>query len=83
MFVDALRVFRIGASWGSTHSIVTPQLAFRLTAAPGSTPGKFIRFSIGLEPVEDLQADIEAALMGLSAGTMPGAQERAVDQREL
>ncbi|MBP0440321.1 cystathionine beta-lyase [Tianweitania sediminis] len=83
VFVDALRVFRIGASWGSTHSIVTPQSAFRLTAAPGSTPGKFIRFSIGLEPVEDLQADIEAALMSLSAGTVPGAQERVVHQREL
>ncbi|MBS3651959.1 cystathionine beta-lyase [Pseudaminobacter sp. 19-2017] len=82
-FVDALRIFRIGASWGSTHSIVTPQVPFRSNGGPGSTSRKLIRFSIGLEPVEDLQADIEAALAVLSAGTTHSVRKHAVDQREL
>ncbi|ANH09093.1 cystathionine beta-lyase [Shinella sp. HZN7] len=67
-FVDSLKVFRIGASWGSTQSIVTPQLdvsANQALPVPGSN--RIVRFSVGLEPVEDLQADIEAALNALVA----------------
>ncbi len=82
-FVDALRIFRIGASWGSTQSIVTPQVPFRSNGAPGSASTKLIRFSIGLEPVEDLQADIEAALAVLSASTTHSVRKHVVDQREL
>lgn len=67
-FVDALKIFRIGASWGSTQSIVTPQTIALAAGGNLSGPAKtrIIRFSIGLEPVEDLQADIEAALGVLS-----------------
>lgn len=82
-FVDALRIFRIGASWGSTQSIVTPQSPFRSNGEAGSASPKLIRFSVGLEPVEDLQADIEAALATLSSVTMRGACKQAADQREL
>lgn len=83
VFVDALRIFRIGASWGSTQSIVTPQVPFRWSGAPDSTSPKLIRFSIGLEPVEDLQADIAAALAALSSANTRGAPNQAVNQREL
>lgn len=70
-FVDALRIFRIGASWGSTHSVVAPQTASTSRRGPGVPATKLIRFSIGLEPVEDLQADIEAALAVLTTRTEP------------
>lgn len=83
VFVDALRVFRIGASWGSTQSIVTPQVPFQANGAAGSPATKLIRFSIGLEPVEDLQADLDAALAALGADTARGARLHAADQRQL
>lgn len=83
-FVDALRVFRIGASWGSAQSIVTPQTPHRVGDEAGATAGnKLIRFSIGLEPVEDLQADIEAALSLLGADAAQTTRARALDKREL
>lgn len=74
-FVDALKVFRIGASWGSTHSVVTPQAASR---DAGTTSRRLVRFSVGLEPVEDLQADIEAAL-----AVLPDANETSPRQQSI
>lgn len=78
-FIDALQIFRIGASWGSAHSIVTPQSPFRHGCKAGPAPAKLIRFSIGLEPVEDLQADIEAAFAALLAGN---ANQRELEKEE-
>lgn len=66
--IDALRRFRIGASFGSAQSIVSPQRI----PSPSDGPGiRLIRLSVGLEPVEDLKADLEAALDGLAAGGAP------------
>lgn len=66
-FVDALKYFRIGVSWGGHESLVVPAKA-SLEQTPGlNSMARFgvsprtIRFNIGLESVEDLWADIEQA----------------------
>ena len=63
-FCDALRLFRLGYSWGGPVSLVVPYaLESMRTAWPAHLlPGTLIRFSIGLENVADLQADIAQAL---------------------
>ncbi len=62
-FVDALRLFRIGYSWGGPMSLVVPY-DLSTMRADGHTrlPGHLVRFSIGLEAVSDLQADLAQAL---------------------
>lgn len=60
-FVDALRLFRIGYSWGGPVSLVVPyDLATMRIPVPYE--GTLVRFSIGLEAVADLQADLAQAL---------------------
>lgn len=63
-----LRVFRIGASWGGVTSLVAPSdpRAERMTL--GWLPaGQLVRFSIGLEDIDDLKDDLEQFLAVLSA----------------
>ena len=59
-FVDALRLFGIGYSWAGPMSLAVPYDLRSLRGAAGS--GMLVRFSIGLEAVEDLIADCEQAL---------------------
>jgi cystathionine beta-lyase len=63
-FCDALCLFRLGYSWGGPISLVVPyDLASMRIAWPAHIArGTLVRFSIGLEAVEDLQADIAQAL---------------------
>ena len=63
-FCDALRLFKIGYSWGGPISLVVPyQLeAMRSRPAPQLRPGHLVRFSVGLEAVADLQCDLQQAL---------------------
>ncbi len=66
-FIDALDLFGIGFSWGGYESLVIqcdPQI--KRTARPWDAPGPLVRFSIGLEGVDDLIADIERALSVLN-----------------
>lgn len=64
-FVDALRLFRIGYSWAGPVSLVVPyDLAAMRQPAPYS--GGLVRFSIGLEDVEDLKADLAQALAAMA-----------------
>ncbi|HEX6361849.1 MAG TPA: cystathionine beta-lyase [Albitalea sp.] len=64
-FVDALALFRIGYSWAGPMSLAVPYdlAAMRRTAA--GRRGPLVRFSVGLEAVEDLIADCEQALAAL------------------
>jgi len=67
-FCDALRLFKIGYSWGGPISLVVP---YELQTMRESWPahlqqGILVRFSIGLEAVEDLQADLAQALRALA-----------------
>jgi cysteine-S-conjugate beta-lyase len=59
-FVDALRLFKIGYSWGGVTSLVmTYDLQSPKRPAYGS---RLVRLYTGLEAIEDLIADVEQAL---------------------
>lgn len=60
-FIDQLQLFRIGYSWGGSHSLVLP---FDLRNTRSSWPwrGGLVRLYIGLEDTEDLIRDLEHAL---------------------
>lgn len=59
-FVDALRLFRIGFSWGGPISLV---LSYgRSVAALEPLDGELVRFSAGLEAADDLVDDLSQAL---------------------
>jgi cystathionine beta-lyase len=66
-FCDALRLFRLGYSWGGPISLVVPyELQTMRSSWPGHLArGSVVRFSVGLESLADLQADIAQALQVL------------------
>ena len=63
-FCDALRLFKLGYSWGGPMSLVVPYALSEMRSQRPDylRPGTVVRFSIGLEDVADLQADLEQAL---------------------
>lgn len=63
-FVDSLKLFKIGYSWGGAHSLCVP---YRIQTMRRDWPdqGQLIRFNIGLEDPDDLIADIEQALLAI------------------
>jgi cysteine-S-conjugate beta-lyase len=63
-FCDALCLFKIGYSWGGPISLVVPyDLSSMRTVWPVHLKqGHLVRFSVGLEAVADLQADLALAL---------------------
>ncbi len=67
-FIDALRLFRLAASLGSTESMVTPaKLFFASDLEPeerkrGGIGDTTVRLSLGIEDPGDLMEDIEQAL---------------------
>ncbi|MFT3907604.1 MAG: aminotransferase class I/II-fold pyridoxal phosphate-dependent enzyme [Steroidobacteraceae bacterium] len=70
---EALQLFAIAASLGSTESLVLPSqllasrdLSAEQQAASGLLPGT-VRLSVGLEAVEDLIADLQQALVASQA----------------
>ena len=59
VFIDALRLFGIGASWGGFESLVQPTNPARFrTATKWQAEGPTLRFHIGLEDPRDLIADL-------------------------
>lgn len=63
-FVDALRLFKIGYSWGGHVSLAVPYDLSSMRASP-AWKGSLVRLSIGLEDPKDLIADCERALAAL------------------
>jgi len=62
-FVDALKVFGIGWSWGGTHSLA---MAYpELNRPTGDYAGRIVRLNIGLEEPADLIEDLGRALATL------------------
>jgi cystathionine beta-lyase len=58
-FLEHMRLFRIGASWGGLHSLVAPaRLDGSRSVVPWQAAGPVVRFSIGLEHPDDLVEDI-------------------------
>ena len=66
-FCDALKLFRLGYSWGGPISLVVPyDLASMRTDWPKHlAQGCVVRFAVGLEAFEDLREDLAQALQVL------------------
>lgn len=64
-FVDALKLFEVGYSWGGTHSLAVAYTLGRALGRP-AFDHRLVRLSIGLESTMDLITDLEQAL-----GTIP------------
>jgi len=65
-FVDALRLFRIGYSWGGPVSLAVPYDLSAMRQDRSRLPGTLVRLAVGLEAVDDLQADLAQALAVLA-----------------
>ena len=61
-FVDALRLFKIGWSWGGPVSLVMPYQARAMRKLATPYEGGLVRLCIGLESADDLVADLAQAL---------------------
>jgi cystathionine beta-lyase len=67
-FCDALKLFKLGYSWGGPVSLVVPYDIPTMRSAQLGTwkhQGILVRFSIGLEDVEDLKSDLQQALQSM------------------
>ena len=67
-FCDALKLFRLGYSWGGPISLVVPyELDSMRTQWPAHLArGTLVRLAIGLEAAADLQADLAQALKAMA-----------------
>ena len=65
-FVEALQLFKIGYSWAGPVSLVVPYDLGSMRSADergaDHLRGHLVRFSLGLEAVDDLKADLKQAL---------------------
>ncbi|MGD9902221.1 MAG: cystathionine beta-lyase [Vicinamibacterales bacterium] len=65
-FVEALRLFALGYSWGGVNSLVMTYPD--LTRVDADRRARLVRFNVGLEAPDDLVADLEQALATAQAG---------------
>ena len=64
-FIEALRLFGIGYSWGGYESLVVPVDPQSIRSATRwSAEGPLVRLHIGLEDADDLIEDLAQALAG-------------------
>ncbi len=62
-FLDHMRLFSMGYSWGGYESLCLPaKITKARTVVPWTEEGNLFRVHIGLEGVDDLKADLAAAL---------------------
>lgn len=66
-FVESLKLFKIGYSWGGANSLCIPY-RMREVRSDWRHSGSLVRFYVGLERVEDLIADVEQAFESLRLG---------------
>ncbi len=69
-FLDGLKLFGMGYSWGGYESLVVPfdPTSYR-TATKWTGPGPALRFHVGLEAVEDLIRDLDDGFTRLEAAS--------------
>jgi cystathionine beta-lyase len=68
--LDGLNLFGMGYSWGGYESLVIPfDCSGYRTATTWAPEGHSLRFSIGLEDIADLQADLDAGFERLRASS--------------
>ena len=61
-FVETLKFFKMGYSWGGYESLLIPLKAEKIRSAVKWQPeGSGFRIFCGLENLDDLKADLEAA----------------------
>jgi cystathionine beta-lyase len=66
-FINALKLFGIGASWGGFESLLIPfDCSDYRTATPWNPGGPTVRIHIGHEDVGDLIADLEQGFAALA-----------------
>jgi cystathionine beta-lyase len=66
--LDGLELFGIGYSWGGFESLVIPFDCARIRTTTRWTPGgPALRFSVGLEDIEDLKDDLTRGFARLNA----------------
>jgi len=65
-FCDRLKLFRLGWSWAGPISLCAPYDVSAIRTTPWPQRGTLVRFAIGLEAVDDLQADLAQALTALN-----------------
>jgi cysteine-S-conjugate beta-lyase len=64
-FIDALKLFKIGYSWGGANSLCVPY-RMQTMRQQWTQAGQLVRLNIGLEDSKDLIADLEQALRVLN-----------------
>jgi cystathionine gamma-synthase len=68
-FAAATRLFILAESLGAVESLIelpAPMTHASVSDSPQAVPGSLVRLSVGIENVDDLRADLEAAF-GASA----------------
>ena len=66
--LDGLELFGLGYSWAGFESLVVPvDCTPRRTATRFAPGGPMLRFSVGLEDIEDLKADLDRGFKRLKA----------------
>lgn len=67
VFCEQLKLFKLAYSWGGPMSLVMPYElgGMRKGSLSHLERGHLVRFSVGLEAVEDLKADLSKGLKGL------------------
>ena len=69
-FLDELKLFGMGASWGGFESLATPfDCASFRTATQWAPGGPAVRLHIGLEDVDDLTGDLERGFAAMAAAS--------------
>ena len=64
-FCDSLKLFKLGYSWAGPMSLCAPYDVPTIRTTNWSHKGGLVRFSVGLEAVQDLQADLAQALAAM------------------
>ncbi len=64
-FIDSLKLFRIGYSWGGANSLAVPYRMAQIRKQ-WEAAGQLVRLNIGLEDTDDLIADLTQALDSLA-----------------
>jgi cystathionine beta-lyase len=64
-FCDRLQLFRLGYSWAGPMSLCAPYDVPAIRTTPWPYKGGLVRFSVGLETVADLQADLGQSLAAM------------------
>ena len=75
-FLDGLELFGLGYSWGGYESLAVPfDCTATRTATRFAPGGPTVRFSVGLEDIEDLKADLDRGFARLQGD---GVRRRAM-----